>query len=349
MRGGGALANRLSDVLTGLNSERKAGMALGVSIGRYWKRGLGAWAALLLLVPAASCVPARVASPGEVALTPAEIQAFTLPASLADSGEAGPGFAFLSGSQAFVANAAIPVTSGPNPAADSFVFTARTPLDQMRSVDCLAQAVYYEARSESEEGQRAVAQVVLNRVRHPAWPNSVCGVVYQGPMRAGGGCQFTFTCDGSLAIRPNGGGWANAQRIAIEALGGRTYAPVGTSTFYHTNYVFPAWAPRLVKTTVIGAHIFYRLPGLAGAPGAFGDSYAGSEPLPRPSMTLVRQASASAPEPVNAFRAQPAPPSDIPEDPRWAPSNAPASTVRAEYNQSGQWRTDAPAAITGAR
>ena len=78
-------------------------------------------------------------------------------------------------------------------------YRGRTALDRLRSLDCLAQAIYYEARSESEDGQRAVAQVVLNRVRHPAWPNSVCGVVYQGPMRAGGGCQFTFTCDGSLS------------------------------------------------------------------------------------------------------------------------------------------------------
>ena len=118
----------------------------------------------------------------------------------------------------------------------------------MRSIDCLAQAVYYEARSESEDGQRAVAQVVLNRVRHPAWPNSVCGVVYQGPMRPGGGCQFTFTCDGSLATRRPAPRWDEARRIAAEALGGRTYAPVGLPTHYHTNAVFPAWAPQLVKT-----------------------------------------------------------------------------------------------------
>ena len=151
----------------------------------------------------------------------------------------------------------------------------------MRSIDCLAQAVYYEARSEGEDGERAVAQVVLNRVRHPAWPNSVCGVVYQGPMRAGGGCQFTFTCDGSLRYAPAGAGWDEARRIAAEALGGRTFAPVGLATHYHTNAVFPAWAPRLVKTNVIGAHIFYRLPGLAGAPGAFANAYAGSEPIAR--------------------------------------------------------------------
>src|SRR6185503_5485458 len=180
-----------------------------------------------------------------------------------------PGSPFLVGDQAAIANAAIPVSSGPLQAANAYVFTARTPLDQMRSEDCLAQAVYYEAGRESEDGQRAVAQVVLNRVRHPSWPNSVCGVVYQGAMRPGGGCQFTFTCDGSLARMPVPALWARARSYAAEALAGRTFAGVGLSTFYHANYVFPRWAPRLVKTAVIGAHNFYRLPGIAGLPGAF--------------------------------------------------------------------------------
>jgi len=318
-------------------------------------RGLPIWAPLALLIPAASCVPATLASPPGAPLTRVEIQAFTAPSPLAASDNAAPGFSFLIGSQAFVANAAIPVVAGPNPAAGSFVFSARTPLDQMRSVDCLAQAVYYEARSESEGGQRAVAQVVLNRVRHPAWPNSVCGVVYQGPMRAGGGCQFTFTCDGSLAIRPGGPNWANALRIAMEALGGRSYDPVGLSTHYHTGAVFPAWAPRLTKTAVIGAHIFYRLPGLAGAPGAFGDAYAGSEPVPHPvTIFPARQAARSAlpslADEGTSFRVRAAsapPPSDIPQDTRWAASNLPQSSVREEHSQSGQWRSDAPAAVTG--
>jgi spore germination cell wall hydrolase CwlJ-like protein len=333
-------------------------MALGVETMAKLKwgagRGLPLWAPLALLIPAASCVPATMAAPGEVTLSRAEIEAFTVPSPLAAADNA-PGFSFLIGDQALVANAAIPVVSGPNPAAGSFVFTARTAIDQMRSIDCLAQAVYYEARSESEGGQRAVAQVVLNRVRHPAWPNSVCGVVYQGPMRAGGGCQFTFTCDGSLAVRPGGPNWAAAQRIAMEALGGRGYDPVGLSTHYHTSAVFPAWAPRLTKTAVIGAHIFYRLPGLAGAPGAFGEAYAGSEPVPHPvTIFPVRQAALSAlpsivdeAAGVRAHAAYVPPPSDIPQDTRWAASNLPQSNVRDEHSQSGQWRDDAPAAVTG--
>jgi spore germination cell wall hydrolase CwlJ-like protein len=325
-------------------------MSLSLSIAKLIRRGRGlglsAWAPLALLIPAASCVPAGLAMNPEVTLTRAEIAAFTAPVPQAAV------------SDAALANAAIPVSSGSLQTANAYVFTGRTPLDQMRSADCLAQAIYYEARSQSEEGQRAVAQVVLNRVRHPAWPNSVCGVVYQGAMRPGGGCQFTFTCDGSLATRPSGANWAQAQRLAVEALAGRTFAPVGLSTFYHANYVFPAWAPRLVKTAQIGAHIFYQLPGLAGAPGAFSNAYAGTEPFPRPTMTLVNSRGGAIPADMTAaavqanlvparFAAPAPPPSDIAQQARWTPSNLPDSTIREEHAQSGQWRTDAPAAVTG--
>jgi spore germination cell wall hydrolase CwlJ-like protein len=333
---------------------------LGVTVARLigWGRGLGltAWAPLALLIPAASCVPAGLALAPQATLTRAEIAAFTAPSPVSMTNNAEPGTPFLVGDQAALANAAIPVSSGSLQAANSYVFTARTPLDQMRSEDCLAQAVYYEARSESEDGQRAVAQVVLNRVRHPAWPNSVCGVVYQGAMRPGGGCQFTFTCDGSLLTRASGASWVQAQRIAIEALGGRTYAAVGLSTHYHTNAVFPAWAPRLVKTATIGAHIFYQLPGLAGAPGAFSNSYAGTEPFPHPTMTLARsrdfgdsaELAIANPAAASPGRfAAPAPHSDIPQEARWAPGNLPDSTIREEHAQSGQWRTDAPSAVIG--
>lgn len=133
---------------------------------------------------------------------------------------------------------------------------------------CLAQAVYYEANGEPEDGKRAVAQVVLNRVKHPAFPNSVCGVVYQGSERTTG-CQFSFTCDGSLARRPSVAGYASAQRIAREALNGSVARSVGTATHYHANYVVPYWAPTLAKAQTIGAHIFYQLRGAIGTPRAF--------------------------------------------------------------------------------
>src|SRR5688500_18855977 len=168
-------------------------------------------------------------------------------------------------------------------------FQGRTELDRLRSLDCLAQAIYYEAGRESENGQRAVAQVVLNRVRHPAWPDSICGVVYQGPMRPGGGCQFTFTCDGALATPPTGEAWDRARELAAEALAGYVHARAGLATHYHARYVSPAWAPRLRRTAAIGLHRFYRLRGRGGEPAAFTDAYTGVELLPLPAPSSPRR------------------------------------------------------------
>ena len=201
--------------------------------------------------------------------------------------------------QAAALNAAIPLVTTPNPAAASTVLRAKTPWDQFRSLDCLTSAIYYEAASESEDGQRAVAQVVLNRVAHPTYPNSVCGVVYQGSERTTG-CQFSFTCDGSLARRPSIAAWARARRLAAEALAGRVYAPVGHSTHYHTIHVMPYWAPSLLKSAVIGAHIFYRWSGRWGQPSAFREAYAGHEPDPiaKATATAIAKAAALPPVPV---------------------------------------------------
>jgi hypothetical protein len=335
---------------SGVRTKGRSGHGAGV-------RGGFAWAWLCLLLPIASCVPAVAVPAAEFRIALSEPAYAAAPAAAgAQTGvlpsleAAGPG---LAGSTAFAANFNLPIAGLPNPAAASYAFRGATPVDQMRSLDCLTQAVYYEAGNQSEDGQRAVAQVVINRVRHPSWPNSVCGVVYQGPMRAGGGCQFTFTCDGSLGRTPMPALWAQARRVAAEALAGRTFAPVGMSTFYHANYVFPSWAPRLVKTAVIGAHMFYRLPGLAGAPGAFSDAYAGGEPAVRGSSYMARSnnaaaipAAAQSWAPPAAARAAPVP-SDIPQDTRWAPTNLPASTIREEYRESGQWRADAPGGVAG--
>jgi cell wall hydrolase len=171
-------------------------------------------------------------------------------------------------------------------------------------------------------------------------------------MRAGGGCQFTFTCDGSLVARAAGPRWAQARRLAAEALAGYVHAPVGQSTHYHANYVFPSWAPRLTPTTVIGAHLFYRLPGALGQTAAFTDAYAGVEPFPRPAFTMLRR---PAPRPGLAAlsRATSEPYASLAYSRDFgrradAPIAAPEETmVREEYRQSGQWRDDAPAAITG--
>lgn len=332
-----------------------------------FSRDTRAWANLALILPIASCVPAIAGSGPSAGLRMADaaVLASAAPAPPRASAATGvlPGFeagaagGSLEGAGAFAANANLPFADSPSPAAASYAFRPATAVDQLRSLDCLTQAIYYEAGNQSEDGQRAVAQVVLNRVRHPAWPDSVCGVVYQGAMRAGGGCQFTFTCDGSLARTPVPTLWARARQFATEALAGRTYAPVGLSTFYHANYVFPGWAPRLVKTATIGAHIFYRLPGLAGAPGSFSDAYAGNEPVVRGSSYMARRGGGAIPAvaeapafaaasyaPASARAAAPVP-SDIPQDLRWTPNNLPSSGIREEHAQSGQWRTDAPGGV----
>ena len=194
--------------------------------------------------------------------------------------------------QALDANSKLPFTTRADNPARGFVLTADSD-NRGRAVDCLTQAIYYEAASEGEAGQRAVAQVVLNRMRHPAYPSSVCGVVYQGSERVMG-CQFTFTCDGSLLRRPNAGMFAAARAIAVQALAGRVFAPVGHSTNYHADYVLPYWASSLDKQVQIGRHIFYRLKGGLGSKSAFGQRYAGREPAVVPQSTIILSAEALA-------------------------------------------------------
>jgi hypothetical protein len=173
-------------------------------------------------------------------------------------------------------NAQVPVSTLPNPAARPFQLHTDGVLDEARAVDCMTAAVYYEAAYESLDGQRAVAQVVLNRLRHPAFPKTVCGVVFQGSNRSTG-CQFTFTCDGALARTPNPELWARARTVAEAALNGYVMKRVGNATHYHAVYVAPYWSPTLVKVANIGAHIFYRWTGGWGLPPAFGGRYQGGE------------------------------------------------------------------------
>lgn len=163
-----------------------------------------------------------------------------------------------------------------------FVLTADGP-DRTRALKCLAEAVYYESAREPKLGQEAVAQVVLNRVRHPAYPKSVCGVVYQGAARTTG-CQFSFTCDGALRYAPEPGLWAQAQQVARNALAGHVNKAVGSATHYHANYVAPYWAPTLVKMKQVGLHIFYRWTGPWGEPPAFTGRYAGGEAYLSPAI-----------------------------------------------------------------
>lgn len=128
-----------------------------------------------------------------------------------------------------------------------------------REQRCLAEAIYYEARGESRQGQMAVAEVVSNRVRSSLYPDTFCDVVYQGSYRDTG-CQFSFTCDGSLNRRPRGAAWREANVIAGQLLNGLTRPVTNRATHYHTTAIDPYWSASLVETTRIGAHIFYRNP-----------------------------------------------------------------------------------------
>lgn len=130
-------------------------------------------------------------------------------------------------------------------------------LDASRELECLTQAVYFEARGEGPAGQAAVAQVVMNRVRHSAFPKTVCGVVYQGASRRTG-CQFSFACDGSMNRRRETAAWERARKVAARALSGAAVASVGDATHFHTINVAPNWGPRLIRTAQVGLHVFYK-------------------------------------------------------------------------------------------
>ena len=128
-----------------------------------------------------------------------------------------------------------------------------------RERKCLAEAVYFESRSEPEDGQAAVAQVVLNRATSGLYPASICGVVYQNRSHYMA-CQFSFACEGKSLRITEADAWARAVRVANSVVEGRTYlSDVGGATHYHANYVRPGWARRLVKMDVIGHHVFYKL------------------------------------------------------------------------------------------
>jgi spore germination cell wall hydrolase CwlJ-like protein len=193
----------------------------------------------------------------------------------------------LEGLDAQQRNALIPVIGAGGMQAASFMIPATNPAE-MTALRCLTQAVYYEAAVEPMPGRRAVAQVVLNRVRHPAYPNSVCGVVYQGSERRTG-CQFSFTCDGSLLRQPSVRAWTEAQAVAQAALAGYVEPAVGTATHYHADYVLPKWAFQLAKTSQIGRHIFYRFNGGWGKPSYFTARYAGAERIPALNLDALNE------------------------------------------------------------
>ncbi len=231
-------------------------------------------------------------------------------------------------------------------AAPAAVFRGLTAVDGYRAANCLTNAIYYEAGNEPEEGQRAVAQVVLNRVRSRLWPDSVCGVVYQGSERVDAKCQFTFSCDGSMMRAPVAIAWARARRIAQEALAGAVYAPVGLATHYHTLAVRPDWSASLQAVAVVGAHIFYRNPGFNGTVAAFNVPYTGRELISGPARTSwpAKPVTGAEMQGISVPLAKGAvAPTDTPSWPPHAAQSAtsandglPQSTVRPEYRNSGR-------------
>ena len=318
---------------------------------RRWGRATAAATGLLLLIAprlitAAPLDMLAAAPDGQRTVDPSEDSALNF-----------PGSAFFFAQGAFdPAPGAAPVRSAhvlgldTVAAAPAAMFRGLTPLDSYRALHCLTSAIYYEAGNEPEDGQRAVAQVVLNRARNARWPASVCGVVYEGSERADYRCQFTFSCDGSMTRMPAAAAWVRARRIAQEALAGRVYAPVGLATHYHTLAVHPLWADSLSPVAVIGAHIFYRRPGFDGSAAAFQRAYPGRELGSGPARTvwpvravqpveMMAAGTAMTPAPsMAAIAATPANgPTAAPSQPPAPPQDAlPQSTIRPEYRNSGR-------------
>jgi len=341
-------------------------------IGATLRRAHARIGAKVAALAAAIAVPA-MATPGDwspFADEPVEVAVAPMP--FEQPGTSFPGSAFyyladepyapLPATELIHSDADTPIRAadaeGAHPAARPLIAEGSV-VDRERALTCLTQAIYYEAASEADAGQRAVAQVVLNRVAHPAYPNTVCGVVYQGSERRTG-CQFTFTCDGSLARKPVRVFWDRARSVALAALSGAVYRPVGLATHYHTLQVNPYWASSLDRIGTIGAHIFYRWRGAAGRPAAFQFAHAGGEPVAAPSARALTESSPL--DPVTIARlyeethpagvtqttlvtsrpVMPAPAGaqtgvkDV--ETRFTGDRLPASgTVRPEYAQSGQW------------
>lgn len=250
----------------------------------------------------------------------------------------GNGLPAAQGDPAAAMPLSIPSAFDTGAAAAPFVMPSLSPQDFWRAEQCLTAALYYEAASESEAGQRAVAQVVLNRVRHPAWPKTICGVVYQGSDRPG--CQFSYACDGAMQRRPDPRIWAQVAQLAREALSGRVYAPVGMATHYHTLQVNPVWNRHFIITAVLGNHIFYRLPGEQSAPHRFKMAYAGAEPYPAPLPwrgPAIERAAPNQAAPTDLAARATASKRVLAEADIYIPGALPQSEVLPQFRQSGSW------------
>lgn len=248
------------------------------AIRRHWRAWIVVAVMLALWVVAGAQLALNPTQFGSMTLKPEAAPTVATELRQAAAATAATQLTQIDPNDAVAYNASIPVSNATNPAARPFRLTFASEADRLRSIDCLTAAIYYEAATEPTDGQRAVAQVVLNRARHPAYPSTVCGVVFQGAQRITG-CQFTFSCDGSLRRAPMASYWQRARQVAEAALSGYVYAPVGWATHYHTNWVVPYWASSLTKLGNVGTHIFYRWAGGWGRPPAFTNRHPGREPV----------------------------------------------------------------------
>ena len=238
---------------------------------------LAAFAALVLLPIALLALmgglPAPTASPPPISPVEAAEPMPDLPASPEDTVV----LSELTATDARARNAAVEFAAVGPGTPSPFRFDGSA-ADRLRARDCLALAGIAEAGG-GDSDQRAVMQVILNRVRHPAFARTVCGVVFEGAQRPTG-CQFSFTCDGSLARRYSDAAWRAARDRAEQMLGGATHAPVGNATHFHADYVYPWWSDQLDKVAQVGPHIFFRWRGFWGSRSALSARYAGGEPDP---------------------------------------------------------------------
>ena len=258
----------------------------------------------------------------------------------------------ISPEQAELRNALIPYSRASLLTAARYISTADgEPVET--ALPCLTRAIYYEAAREPVAGQRAVAQVIINRWASAPFPKTICGVVDQGAPRPG--CQFTFECDGSLARRPDPNLLLGSEAVARAALNGYVASEIGAATHYHADYVVPNWATTMLKLTKIGHHIFYRWPGArpqilkALAPDALqppAPEVAGTEtvaehpamaigPVEMPSVAAppseprADTADVTAPNSPPSGTNTPTPFTSAPSAPKHAPDRAPAPPHRA--------------------
>lgn len=236
--------------------------------------------------------------------------------------------------QGAVTGAAAPL-GAPNP---DVAQVADAKPSRARELDCMTQAVYFEARGESARGQAAVATVIMNRVKNPNFPKTVCGVVYQGASHHNG-CQFSFACDGMVERVAETTAWSRARQVAARALSGAVLRDVGSATHFHTTDVSPQWGSRMLRVAQVGLHVFYRFNPHAprdvvrdnddDAP-VFTSARLSSPPQMRLAAAVVAPAAVDAAKPAAQTAAMP----KADPAPRIEPAPAPTPIARTETSKA---------------